>query len=87
LTTKLEWCPWIEASRWTSFHHKKDNKHINKNLNNKDNLMFLLIITKPEKTILKVPIDARTGHGLTSTKWNGLSLFIILLNFCDIKGN
>lgn len=48
-------------------------------------LIFLLIITKPEVTRAKIPLDAKRGHGLMSTRWNGLNFFIIILFLWRIK--
>jgi len=39
----------------------------------------LFIRINPERTRHRVPFDARIGHGLISTKWNGLNLFVIIL--------
>lgn len=37
----------------------------------------LLINTSPDKTIIRAPFDAKIGHGLGVTRWNGLNFFII----------
>lgn len=37
----------------------------------------LFIKRSPDNTIHNAPLEARIGHGLTSTKWKGLNLFDI----------
>jgi hypothetical protein len=48
-------------------------------------LIFLLIMIRPEVTNAKIPLDAKRGHGLMSTRWKGLNFFvIILLRLCKV---
>jgi hypothetical protein len=42
-------------------------------------LIFLLIMMRPEVTKAKIPLEARRGQGLMSTKWNGLNFLVIIL--------
>jgi hypothetical protein len=76
--TILEWFPWVVPSRWMSRHHEKATTSIIiKEI--KDILLdTLFIMIRPERTIHKAPLEARRGQGLTSTKWKGLNLFIII---------
>jgi len=42
-------------------------------------MVILFIIIIMVSIIESIPLDARIGQGLCSTKWNGLYLFIIIL--------
>ena len=61
-----------------SFHQRKAIKIVISRAIRFGVLMFLFIRTNPEKTIAKALLEAKIGHGLTSTRWKGLNLFIIL---------
>jgi len=39
----------------------------------------LLIIINPERTKARALLDANRGHGLMSTRWNGLNFFFNIL--------
>lgn len=75
LITKSEWCPWIEASRWISFHHIKATSDVKIKIMRRGFLRLLFIKIKPEARSLKALLDAKIGQGLTSTRWKGLNLF------------
>ena len=42
-------------------------------------LVMLFIIMIIVNIIDSIPVEARIGHGLCSTRWNGLNLFMIIL--------
>jgi hypothetical protein len=46
----------------------------------------LFIMTNPEATRQKAPLDAKRGQGLISTRWKGLNFAInfILLQSCIV---
>lgn len=83
--TKLEWLPCLEDSRWMSRHHVYAITSIVKKAIRITKKFFLLIITSLAVTNDRIPLDANKGHGLWSTRWNGLNLFIIIL-FLLCKG-
>lgn len=85
--TELECHPWIEDSRWISSHHKKASVIVKMKIIKKETFKFLLIKINPEKTNARALLEARIGQGLTSTKWKGLNLVIILFYFCHVKSN
>lgn len=66
--TKLEWWPWIEASRWMSFHHKKAIATVIRKAIRFGVLILLFIRIRPERTMARALLDAKIGHGLTSTR-------------------
>jgi len=79
LITTIEWLPWVVPSRWISRHHEKATISIIIKEINAIFIETLFIITKPDNTMQRAPLDANKGQGLTSTRWNGLNLFIITL--------
>jgi hypothetical protein len=66
--TKFEWFPWLVDSRWMSRHHVNASSNITKRETIMIMLIFLLIIIRPEVTKARIPLDARSGQGLTSTR-------------------
>jgi hypothetical protein len=40
--------------------------------------LILFIQESPLKTSERAPIDAKMGHGLISTRWNGLNFVVII---------
>lgn len=82
--TIFEWCPWIEASRWMSRHQTYARIDVISRIINVKLNIFLLIITSMDSTTQRILFEASRGHGLTSTRWNGLNFFIILIDFCCV---
>lgn len=77
--TKSEWCPWIDASRWMSFHHMKATVAVIKNVISTGVFRLLFIKITPEARRLSALFEAKIGQGLTSTRWKGLNFVIIYL--------
>lgn len=76
--TKSEWLPWFVPSRCTSRHHEKAIVNIKASESRVTFIEILFIKTNPERTKHNAPFDASNGQGLTSTRWKGLYLFVII---------
>ena len=76
--TCIEWFPCVDPSKWMSRHHENATRRIIVNEIKDSFILILFIRTNPDKTIHKAPLEAKIGHGLMSTRWKGLNLFIII---------
>lgn len=77
--TMSEWLPCVAPSRWISRHHEYATINVRIKEYKVNFMDTLFIITNPESTIQRALFEANKGHGLTSTKWKGLNLFVIIL--------
>jgi len=66
--TRKECAPWAEASRWMSRHHR--NPMVNINSVDRVNKIRVFLFSKisRENTKVSIPLDARIGQGLLSTR-------------------
>lgn len=78
--TRIEWFPWSVDSRWMSRHQVYASRIMTVNEIRMIELIFLLIIIRPDVTKARIPLDANNGQGLISTKWKGLNFFVIILS-------
>jgi hypothetical protein len=62
-----------------SRHHEKETKITTAKEIKGIAELILLIQTSPERTRHSAALEARSGHGLFSTRWNGLNFSIIYL--------
>jgi hypothetical protein len=75
--TTFEWCPCDVDSRWMSRHHINEINRTVVSAISKGVGLNRLIHANPPR-IMHIPaLDARIGHGLISTRWNGLNFLII----------
>lgn len=77
--TRAVWFPWVVASRWMSRHHVND---VSSTIDRVINLRLELILftqDRPDLNRERAPNDATRGHGLFSTRWNGLNFSDIIL--------
>jgi hypothetical protein len=77
--TKVVWFPWIVASRWTSRHHAIEVNKITMIVISLRLELILFTQDSPDPNNESAPKEATNGHGLFSTRWNGLNFSVIIL--------
>lgn len=76
--TMFEWFPWLVDSRWISRHHIYAIKIVNKIDSVIIGFLILFILDSPVSIRHIAVFDAMSGHGLCSTRWNGLNFVVII---------
>ena len=75
--TSWGWDPWRVASRWMSFHQKKETPPMRRKEIRKRAFREVFRASRREETKAKAPKEVTIGQGLAVTRWKGLSFTVI----------
>lgn len=75
--TWILWLPCLEVSEKTSRHHRNETNKIKNKENTKAVIVLVLTQKITDLTIKRAEMEAKRGHGLFSTIWNGWNFFNI----------